>query len=92
MGHNYVIRGNDGEIEQKIWRVAKDANGNDLIIDGYKVLENPNEKRKYELPIESNSAEAYLKYSNTGQALQVRVYDIITHKAIMDIDLNREVF
>ena len=43
MGHNYVIRGNDGEIEQKIWRVAKDANGNDLIIDGYKVLENTNE-------------------------------------------------
>lgn len=91
MGHNNAIRGDDDLIEQKLWRVVKDKDGNDLIIDGYKVIENPNEKRKYELPIESNSSEAYIKYSNSGQYLQVRVYDKKTHKAIMDIDIpNKE--
>ena len=90
MGHNNAIRNDDGIIETKLWEVTKDASGNDRIIGGVKVISNPTAKRENDLPIESNTAEAYFKADVNGDLLQLRVYDKVTHKAVMDIDIGSE--
>jgi hypothetical protein len=49
-------------------------------------LVNKNEKRENDLPIESNTSEAYFKSDANGNIKQLRVYNPITHKAMFDID------
>lgn len=86
MGHNNTIRGGDGVIENQLWKVRKDEEGNDQIVAGIKVIYNDSTKRENDLPAESNSAEAYFKSDAKGNIIQLRIYDSVTHKAVMDID------
>ncbi len=86
MGQHNQIRGEDNEILDKYWQVTKDANGNDMIIGNIKVIHNPHQERENDLPIESNSSDAYFKADVQKRVIQLRVYDEHTHKAIMDID------
>lgn len=90
MGHNNALRTDDGIIETQLWTVSKDKSGNDMIIGGVKVIKNPTAKRENDLPIESNTSEAYFKADVNGNIIQLRVYDKVTHKALMDIDIGSE--
>lgn len=90
MGHNNAIRNDDGIIENQLWKVRKDEEGNDRIVAGIKVIYNDSTKRENDLPIESNTAEAYFKADVNGNIIQLRIYDTVTHKAVMDIDFMDE--
>ena len=45
MGHNNAIRNDDGIIENQLWKVRKDEEGNDRIVAGIKVIYNDSTKR-----------------------------------------------
>lgn len=87
MGANNSIRGKDGTIINQLWSVTTDSEGIDRVIGGVKVVSNEYVKRKNDLPIEANTSEAYFKSDANGEIIQLRVFDPITHKAIMDIDI-----
>ena len=86
MGQHNQIRGEDNEILAKLWQVTKDVNDNDMIIGGIKVINNPYQKRENDLPIESNTTNAYFKADAQKNIIQLRIYDKHTHRALMDID------
>ena len=75
-------RNPDGGFYSLEWDEEKD------LIAGVKVLSNTNNKRNNDLPAYSNTSTMYFKRDSTGEIIQLRVYDPITHEAKFDIDIN----